>query len=239
MTAPRPLPGPALPLGPAAAPPPQAAGPSPTTAALGASDHETSAQSSNKSVLPVQEAAQAGGQDTAAPGRADPGAATRSARGRSVVRRGKEAERAIVRWARVHGYPHAERVIRTGYRTAARQSADTGDVTLCPAVIVQAKTYTDAGRMERAVPQWMADTEAQRVAAGAEYALLVVRRNGCADVGDWWCWLPGHTFTMLTAPGATRPGAGLDVPGAPNPPVRITLAAASALLRWAGWGDGA
>jgi hypothetical protein len=238
VTAPRPLPGPAAPpVG--TAPLPHAVPTGPTTAALDASDHETSAQSSNKNVLPVQEAAQAGGQDTAAPGRADPGAATRSARGRSVVRRGKEAERAIVRWARDNGYPHAERVIRTGYRTAARQSADTGDVTLCPAVIVQAKTYTDAGRMERAIPQWMADTEAQRIAAGAEYALLVVRRNGCADVGEWWCWLPGHTFTTLTDPKANVYPPNLDEPGAPNPPVRITLADACALLRWAGWGDGA
>lgn len=51
----------------------------------------------------------------------------RAALGRSNRRRGADAERRVVAWLREHGWPGAERAVRTGYRTATRAGTTTGD----------------------------------------------------------------------------------------------------------------
>lgn len=162
--------------------------------------------------------------------------ARRHGGGSANPRRGKQAERDVVNAARRNGFPHAERVVRTGYRTRTRVTADEGDVALCPGVIVQVKTYTDAGRMERAIPAWMAETEQQRQAAEADIALLVVRRNGTTDVTEWWCWLPLVAVRCLQT--------GDDAHCEPETwsrvdqiPVRTTFGDAVALLHSGGYGD--
>ena len=148
-------------------------------------------------------------------------------------RRGAETERMIVRWAREHGYPGAERTVRTGYRTVERTLADEGDIALCPGLIGQSKALRPANAAERAVPGWLAETEAQRTAAGAAVGLLIVRRDGTADVGEWWAWLYLHDL-LETASGRTPERI------APYPvfaPVRLLVADAVTLLRGAGWGE--
>ncbi|HWD79273.1 MAG TPA: hypothetical protein VG497_10325, partial [Kribbella sp.] len=64
---------------------------------------------------------------------------TRSEIGRSNRNRGAVAERAVVAWLRDNGFPHAERAVRTGYRTADRVSADHGDITGTPLLAWQVK----------------------------------------------------------------------------------------------------
>ncbi|MBI1758004.1 MAG: hypothetical protein HYR62_02030 [Actinobacteria bacterium] len=147
------------------------------------------------------------------------------------ARLGKATERAVAAWWRTHGFPGAERIIRTGWRTRDRSAEDAGDLDLCPGVIAQVKSLQPPARAERAVPEWMAETERQRVVAGAAIGLLIVRRPGTADVGEWFAWLPARTAAALVD--LSWPTAVAD---APNPPLRLTVADASLLLRWAGYG---
>jgi hypothetical protein len=78
---------------------------------------------------------------------------------------------------------------------------------------------------------FLAETEAQRVAAGADVALLVVRRDGTADVGEWWAWLETRMLAWLTFAGQFQD---FD---APQLPVRLIVADACRLLRAAGYGE--
>lgn len=141
---------------------------------------------------------------------------------------GKTNERAVVRWFRNNGFPGADRVVRTGAGKAYAHRADEGDIGLAPGVIAQSKRLSPVNRMERAIPGWMAETEAQRVAAGADIALLVVRREGTTDVGEWFAWLP--LWQVSAIHGLTRyPLASC--------PVRFQVANVAQLLRAAGYGE--
>jgi hypothetical protein len=143
--------------------------------------------------------------------------------------RGKTTERMVVRWARDHGYPHAERVRRTGYTVHGRTDADEGDIDLAPGVVIQVKALRPASRAERAIGRWMAETEAQRHAGGADLGILVVRRDGTADVGEWWAWLPLTSLELLRSDGT--------LPPADTTPVRLQLGHLVTLLRAAGYGS--
>jgi hypothetical protein len=150
--------------------------------------------------------------------------ATASARGRANRRKGHDTERQLARWFRTQGWPGAERAVRTGFTAADRAVADPGDITGMPGLVVQAKYVA-----REQIDSWMAETEQQRAAAGADYGLLVVRRTGRADPGQWWVWLPLR--------GLTRIATGLGVP-APHgdTPVRLELGHLVPLLRDAGYG---
>ena len=145
-------------------------------------------------------------------------------------RRGLVTEQAICRWFRGNGFPHAERVVRTGYRTPERALPDAGDIALSPGVLVAAKSLRPVNRAERAVPGWLAETEAQRQSAGADVALLVVRRDGTADVGEWWAFVDAFEFAQWCTD--------FEVHGSRlNFPVRLLVADAARLLRAAGYGS--
>lgn len=150
--------------------------------------------------------------------------------------RGKVTERMAAAWFRDHGFPGCERVRRTGWRQATRQLADEGDLDLCPGAIAQVKALRPANRAERAVPGWIAATELQRRAAHADIALLVVRRDGTSDVGEWWAWLTFVTLEGLR----TGDTLHLDDPDSwtvdDATPVRMQVADAARLLRHAGYG---
>ncbi|WP_017972504.1 hypothetical protein [Actinopolyspora halophila] len=126
-------------------------------------------------------------------------ARTRSDIGRSNARRGKDAERRVANYLREHGFPHAERAVRTGYATDERTVADPGDLTGTPGLVWQVK---DAQREQ--IAQWWHETDQQGDPVGIDLALLVVRRRGHADEGRWWVWLPIVDFTWL-ATGSYEP----------------------------------
>ena len=149
-------------------------------------------------------------------------------------RRGVETERAVAKWWRENGFPGADRTVRTGYRTATRAADDMGDLGLCPGVVVQVKSLRPANAAERAVPRWLDETESQRRAAGADVALLVVRRDGTADVGEWWCWL---RYPALVQVGTGGAAALLGAESRAGIPVRLAVADVCFLLRAAGYGD--
>jgi hypothetical protein len=150
--------------------------------------------------------------------------------------RGKESERLAAAGLRELGFPHAERVVRTGYRVAGRELPDAGDIDGTPGVVWQVKAYTDrrAGRSstaaaELAVPEWLAQTEAQRRQAGADVGVLIVRRDR-ALAPRWWAFVDAGVLAGLLI----GPRSHLEHPT--DIPVRLELADVCTILRAAGYG---
>lgn len=146
---------------------------------------------------------------------------------------GKETERMVAGWLRLNGWPGAERTVRTGYRVKTRESADQGDIDGCPGLCWQIKSLRPHTRAELAVPAWLAETEAQRVASGSAYGFLVVRRWGGTDVGRWWAFQRmGHLQDILLGHDSHEPGRGHI---GRLVPVRMDMAALAGVLTEAGW----
>jgi hypothetical protein len=149
--------------------------------------------------------------------------------------RGRTTERAAALWLRGHGFPGAERTVRTGYRTRTRTLADAADLNLCPGLVAQVKSLRPASRAERAVDGWIVETEQQRKTAGAAVALLIVRREGTADVGEWWAWLPLRSLPGVQ-PEFVNPMSTPRLAARALVPVRLAVADACYLLRSIGYG---
>lgn len=155
--------------------------------------------------------------------------AARARRGAANRRKGHETERAVARWLRDHGFPGAERGVRTAYTAGGRTVADPGDITGTPCLAWQVK-YCEREH----IPAWLQETEEQREAAEADYGILVARRSGRTDPGTWWAWIPLHAFASLIACGWDHR---LSLTGIGARPCRLELRDVVALLRAAGYGD--
>jgi hypothetical protein len=153
-------------------------------------------------------------------------------RGKANGDRGKRAERALVAWLRAHGWPGAERTVRTGHRTRQRVSVDKGDVDGTPGVCWQLKDVADAA-LHR-VPVWLNETERQRMAAGADLGVLVVKRRGHSDPGDWWAWVP--LVTLMHGVMTPAAASGIGAARMFTVPVRLAVADLAPILRHQGYG---
>lgn len=152
-------------------------------------------------------------------------ARSKSEIGRANLTKGRVAERRLVSYLRASGWPGAERTVRTGYRVAGgREGADQGDVDGTPGLVWQVKAVAETRHY--LVPTWLAETAAQRDAAGADFGVLVVKRSRAAHPGQWWAYLPANEFARL-AGGFIR-----DLTG----PVRLELRDLVLWLRLAGYG---
>jgi hypothetical protein len=139
---------------------------------------------------------------------------------------GRDAENAVVAYLRAHGWPEAE-------RRAQRGSRDAGDLTGCPGLCVEVKGGEAAkNASDLLVADWLEETEKERVNAGADIGVLVLQRRGVgpANAGRWWAVMPVYQVVQLVY-GRCTPDPPYVVP------VRMHLAAAVDLLRFAGFGD--
>lgn len=95
-------------------------------------------------------------------------------------RKGTTAETIVVNYLRDHGWPYAE-------RRALMGSKDKGDVTGVPGLAVEVKSA-----VRICIPEWMRETETERVNANADYGLLVVKPKGVGEtrIADWPVLLP-------------------------------------------------
>lgn len=153
---------------------------------------------------------------------------SRSAIGRSNITRSKRRERELVTYLRTHGWPGAERTVRTGYRVAGRTSRDRGDIDGTPGVAWQLKDVDE--RRHYLVPTWLTETETQRIASGADHGVLVVKRTGHGFPAEWWAYVTLGTLRQLIG-GHTYAGL-VDLQ-----PVRMQLDTVVTVLRAAGYGD--
>lgn len=157
---------------------------------------------------------------------------TASQRGKANTAKGKRTERDLVTWLRAHGWPGAERTIRTGHRVPGRVSADRGDVDGTPLLAWQVKDVAEREIWQ--IPNWLAATGCQRAAAGADLGILVVKRRGHADPGRWWAWL---TLDEVIHEALTNRVNGLPYPlGLFTVPVRLALADLAPILHFWGYG---
>ena len=109
--------------------------------------------------------------------------------GRKSLDVGKDTELRAARYLRSRGLAGVERAVRTGFRTTERSVADAGDLTGWPGVCIQVKSLRPANAAERQTRTWLAELESPRQQSGASIGLLIVRRWGTTDVGEWWCFL--------------------------------------------------
>ncbi|MFK0249254.1 hypothetical protein ACIQUM_31535 [Amycolatopsis azurea] len=82
----------------------------------------------------------------------------------------------------------------------------------------------------------LGQTTGQAVAAGADYGVLVQRRDGKSDPGDWWVWLPAGDLAALIETSRDP-----EIVRVADPrhtmPVRLELADLLPLLHAAGYGE--
>lgn len=146
--------------------------------------------------------------------------------GRSNSARGKAAERAVVTYYRATGWPHAERTVRTGSRSGSRVRRDHGDIDGTPGIVTQVKCV-DPARLHM-VGTWLAATDAQARAAGADLGVLVIKRPGHANAGRWWAYLRLYHLVGLAGGQADQVEPAITV--------RLELADLVTVLRTAGYG---
>jgi hypothetical protein len=159
---------------------------------------------------------------------------TRSEIARANLARSKDSERKVASYLRVVGFPGAERTVRTGYKNHARHLPDYGDIDGTPGVAWQIKDTTD--REWWRVPNWLAETNTQRLAAKADVGVLVVRRPGHGHPGQWWAWMWLDPFLCLAHTASECDSACGEPVVLRDAPIRIELRHLVPLLRAAGYG---
>jgi len=95
-----------------------------------------------------------------------------AARGRGAQRKGASAEREVASFLRDNGLPHADR--RGSGFTAS-------DIIGTPGVSWEIKDQ-DAIRLR----EWFAQTEEQQTEDGAQLGVLIIKRKGKTNPGDWY-----------------------------------------------------
>lgn len=152
---------------------------------------------------------------------------TRSQIGKANNRKGKDRELRVAKYLQISGFPGAERMVRTGYRSSGRTSPDCGDITGTLGIVWQVKDIAE--REWYKIPRILAETEAQTLAGNAELGVLVIRRPGHGSPAEWWAHMWFDDVYALVA-GSRPHGQRLRFP------IRFELGELIPLLRVAGYG---
>jgi len=151
--------------------------------------------------------------------------------GRANRTRGIATERDLARYLRFNGWPDAERKADTGWSTSDRTSPDTGDIRNTPRLCWQVKSTPELTGQKLTTAMLQATD--QMVATGADYGIVVHRRTGKSNPGQWWAYLSlGNLYALMHEYGQ---------PFNPDPkwwdyPVRLTLEDLVPVLHRAGYG---
>ena len=100
-------------------------------------------------------------------------------------RKGTAAENAVVRWLRDHGWIHAERV-RAGWTN------DHGNIDGLPGVTIEVKNEQ---RIDLA--GYMGELEVEMDNGNCDTGVVVVKRRGQSDVGEWYAVMPVRLWAQL------------------------------------------
>jgi hypothetical protein len=102
--------------------------------------------------------------------------------------KGTSAETAVVEYLRINGWPRAERRALTG-------SLDKGDIANVWGLAIEVK-YANAGMK---VGPWLVETGVERINAGADHGILVVKPRGLGArrVGSWYAIMSHCDFELL------------------------------------------
>lgn len=99
--------------------------------------------------------------------------------------KGDAAERAVVSWLRANGFPRAERV-RAGW------AQDRGDIDNIPGACIEVKAEQ---RID--LPAYMRQLAGEIATSRARTGVVIVKRRGTTDVGDWYACAPVRTWVEL------------------------------------------
>jgi hypothetical protein len=91
------------------------------------------------------------------------------------ARKGRRAELAVANYLAANGWPYAEPTRRSGW------ADDRGDIDGLGPVVVEVKDHK-----QFAIPAWLHELELEVVNANAVTGVLVVKRRGHSDPGDWY-----------------------------------------------------
>ncbi len=142
---------------------------------------------------------------------------------------GTHFETGLARYLQSNGFPQAERRSLHGL-------VDLGDITGTPDLVWEQKGGGVArGCGPKLLVGWMAETEAERINAGADVGILVVQRAGygVSRAGMWHSYWRADALVRTVAPGFPPQDILVD----PATPVRLDLADTVAILRAAGYGE--
>lgn len=138
-------------------------------------------------------------------------------------RKGLTAEQHVATWFREHVHPDSRRVVATGWSSRSGAQQDPGDVH-APGLCVQVKALAKPLSGKLLADVWDATT--RQAASVDRRPLLLEKRAGTADVGQWWLWLGSHFYIELVAGRPMWVGPHL---------IRVQLGALTAELKyWAG-----
>lgn len=99
--------------------------------------------------------------------------------------KGTAGESAVVKWLCENGHPHAE-------RRALQGAADKGDIAGLPGVMIEVKNVK-----ADMWGKWLAETEIETRNAKADVGMLVRKRVGRSDPGQWFAVMNLETANRL------------------------------------------
>lgn len=116
--------------------------------------------------------------------------------------KGTSTETLVVNYLRENGWPYAERRALSG-------SLDKGDVAGMPGLAIEVKY----GNGTLKIGPWLTETGIERLNAGADHGILVVKPFGMGEksVGSWYAVMVAADFFSLMSKVAFRPDPGVFV----------------------------
>lgn len=91
--------------------------------------------------------------------------------------KGSAAERDLVTFLRTAGFPHAERRL-------AGSAQDRGDIAGVPGVVLEVKNHASLN-----LAGWVDEAVLEQANDGADYGIVVHKRRGKGNAGDWYATL--------------------------------------------------
>ena len=103
----------------------------------------------------------------------------------AAKRKGSGAERDVVAWLKANGHPYADRRL-------AGATLDKGDISGIPGVTIEIKNHA---KMDLA--GWTAELEVEIKNDNAWTGVVIHKRKGKGDVGQWYATMPAQIWLEL------------------------------------------
>lgn len=98
--------------------------------------------------------------------------------------KGTRAENHVVAYLK-KDFPYVERRALAGIN-------DKGDVTGIPNVVIEIKDHAKI-----TLSEWLKELEQEMVNAEADTGVVIAKKRGTLDVGDWYAVMPVHVWVSL------------------------------------------
>ena len=103
----------------------------------------------------------------------------------AAKRKGSQAERDVVAYLKANGYPYADRRV-------AGATLDKGDISGVLGVTIEIKNHA---RLDLA--GWLAELEVEMKNDNAWTGVVIHKRKGKGDVGQWYATMPARIWLEL------------------------------------------